>query len=216
MLAEHLVYTAAIAVCAGMLSYRYTGRDVSWIAILVSYAPDLDKVAGGILDAAGFTLLFEGHAIHHGTFHTVAAMGVFGIALAFLLNPLGIRFLDTLVFSSMGFGAHLLEDALVYSANYMYLWPLSWEKLGLAWLNGAEESYNADFFHIANTEVLMIGLVLLLISILIRTRVEGPDWIRHYMPRRMYTALFRPESRAPPAGTGACGETPGSGCGKRH
>jgi hypothetical protein len=196
MLAEHFVYTAAIAIIAGMLSLRYTGRDCSWIVILVSYAPDLDKVLDPVLTRIGFEVLFEGIHIHHGTFHTVAAMIVFGIAIAFLLHPFGIRFFDAFIFTLIGFGAHLFEDALVYPANYMYFWPFSREKFGLAWLPSApfEETYNANFLHIANTEVLFIGLVLLLLVVLVRTVAEGPGWIRWYMPARVFEALFTHQS----------------------
>jgi hypothetical protein len=192
MLAEHLVYSAAIAVIAGMLSFHYTGRDSSWIVILVSYVPDLDKISDAVLNRIGFTVLFEGHSIHHGTFHTIAAMILFGVVLSFLLYPFGIRFFDALIFIITGFAAHLFEDALVYSANYMYLWPFSREKLGLAWLpfNGSEESYNANFFNLANTEVLLIGLAVLLIAVLVRTRFEGPGWIRWYMPEKVYLRYF--------------------------
>lgn len=192
MLAEHLVFTAAVAVLAGMISFRLTGRDSSWIVILVSYAPDLDKVLDPVLNGIGFTVLFEGHTIHHGTLHTVAGMVVFGVVMAFLLNPVGIRFFDTFIFTTIGYGAHLLEDALVYSANYMYLWPFSLEKLGLAWLpmNGSEESYNASLFHLANTEVLLIGLAFLLLACLVRTRIEGSGWIRWYMPGKVYRHFF--------------------------
>jgi hypothetical protein len=186
------VYTTAIAVIAGMLSFRYTGRDCSWIVILVSYAPDLDKILDPILNGIGFTILFEGHTIHHGTFHTVAAMIVFGVFMAFLLHPIGIRFIDAFLFTVVGFGAHLFEDALVYSADYMYLWPLSNEKLGLAWLpiTGSEEIYNANFFHLANTEVLLIGFLFLLLAVLVRTRVEGSGWIRWYLPESVYRKFF--------------------------
>jgi hypothetical protein len=191
MMAEHLVYSAAIAVLAGMISFHLTGRDSSWIVILVSYAPDLDKISDAILNGIGITVLFEGHTIHHGTFHNVAAMIIFGIILAFSLHPFGIRFFDTFVFTLVGFGAHLFEDALVYPANYMYLWPLSSEKLGLAWLPvGSEEVYNATFLHIANTEVLYIGLVFLILALLVRTWAEGTGWIRWYMPEKVYRIFF--------------------------
>jgi len=191
MLAEHLVYTTAVAIFAGMISFRYWGRDSSWIAILVSYAPDLDKALNPILNAIGLFITYDGHTIHHGTFHTIAAMFFFGIVLAFLLHPFGIRFFDAFVFTILGFGAHLFEDALVYPADYMYLWPLSSAKFGLAWLPmGLEESYNANFFGIANTEVLFIGLLLLLIVVAIRTHVEGPGWIRWYMPGSLYRQWF--------------------------
>jgi hypothetical protein len=192
MLAEHLIYSTAIAVIAGMLSFHYTGRDASWIIILCTYIPDLDKVSDLFLNSVGFTVLFEGHTIHHGTFHTVAAMLIFGIVIAFLLHPLGVRFFDALIFTIIGFGAHLFEDALVYPSDYMYLWPLSREKMGLAWLpvGGSEESYTANFFHIANTEVLFIGIAFLLIAIIVRTRVEGSGWIQWYLPENLYQKYF--------------------------
>lgn len=190
MLAEHFVYTAAIAVLAGMLVFRYTGRDSSWIILAVSYAPDLDKITNFFLEGMGLLFMYDGRIIHHGTFHTLAAMLFFGIALAFLLHPLGIRFFESFLFTIIGFGAHLVEDALVYPASYMYLWPLSSQKLGLAWLPvGSEEVYNATFLHIANMEVLGIGCLFLASAIIIRSRAEGSAWIRHYMPERMYRAL---------------------------
>ena len=198
MLAEHLIYSTAIAVIAGMLFFHSTGRDSSWIIILCTYIPDLDKIGDPFLNNIGFTVLFEGNPIHHGTFHNVAAMLIFGVIIAFLLHPLGIRFLDAMIFTIGGFGAHLFEDALVYPSNYMYLWPFSREKLGLAWLpvGGSEESYTADFFHIANTEVLFIGLIFLLIAVLVRTRVEGPGWIRWYLPENLYQKYFVTDKRS--------------------
>jgi hypothetical protein len=62
------------------------------------------------------------------------------------------------------------------------------QDVGLGWLatRGTEEAYNANFFDIANTGVLFIGFLLLLIAVLIRTRVEGPAWIRWYMPEDVY------------------------------
>jgi hypothetical protein len=188
MLAEHLVYSAAVAVFAGMLSFRYTGRDSSWIIVICTFIPDLDKIGDSLLNSLGFTVLFEGHTIHHGTFHNIAVMIIFGIMIAFLLHPFGVRFFDAVIFTIIGIAAHLFEDALVYPSNYMYLWPFSREKIGLAWLpmGGSEESFSADFFHIANTEVLLIGLFLLFVAILIRTRAEGSDWVRWYLPGDLY------------------------------
>jgi membrane-bound metal-dependent hydrolase YbcI (DUF457 family) len=119
-------------------------------------------------------------------------MIIFAVILAFILHPFGIRYFDTVLFTIIGIGSHLFEDALVYPANYMYLWPFSHEKMGLAWLpiSGSEESYSATFFRIANTEVLLIGVALLIIAILIRTRFEGPGWIRWYMPESVYKRYF--------------------------
>jgi hypothetical protein len=193
MLAEHLIYSTAFAIIAGMLSFHYTGRDSSWIIILCTYLPDLDKVGDLILNTIGFTVLFEGHTIHHGTFHNIAAMLIFAVCIAFIIHPFGVRFFDAVIFTITGFCAHLFEDALVYPSNYMYLWPFSREKIGLAWLpvGGSEESYTANFFHIANSEVLFIGLVFLIIAILFRTRVEGSGWIKWYLPDSVYRKYFQ-------------------------
>jgi hypothetical protein len=120
-------------------------------------------------------------------------MIIFAICIAFLLHPTGIRFFDAVIFTIMGFGAHLFEDALVYPSNYMYLWPFSREKLGLALLpvGGTEESYSANFFHIANTEVLFIGLFFLIAAILVRTWIDGSGWIRWYLPGNVYQQYIR-------------------------
>ena len=176
MWAEHFVYSAAIAVIAGMFFYHYTGRDPSWIIILLSLVPDIDYLAT-ILRPFRITIRIDGFLFYHGAFHNLAAMLIIGIIIAYILYLFGIPFLDALIFSVIGFGAHLVEDALVYPAGYAYLWPVISAKTGLGWLTVAfdEERYikATDFFHIANTEVLLIGVVLLIFAILIRTIVEA-------------------------------------------
>jgi len=192
MLAEHIIYSVALAILVGMLFYRFTGRDSSWIIILCAWIPDIDLIANSVLTRSGFTLLFEGHRISHGVFHNIAIMVIFGILLAFLLHPFGIRFFDAFFFAVIGFGAHLFEDALVYKVGYPYLWPFSSEDLGIGLLPNilSEENYFRTFFGIANTEVLIIGLVFLLVALLIRTYWEGSTWIRWYIPHRLYVKLF--------------------------
>jgi len=192
MLAEHIIYSAALAILVGMVFYHYTGRDSSWIIILCAWVPDIDLIANRILTTSGFTLLFEGHRITHGLFHNIAIMVIFSILMAFLLHPFGIRFFDAFFFACIGFGAHLFEDALVYKVGYPYLWPFLSEDLGIGLLPNmlSEENYVRNFFGIANTEVLIVGLVVLLIAIIIRTYGEGPGWIRWYMPDSLYTTLF--------------------------
>jgi hypothetical protein len=193
MLAEHIFYSTAIAILVGMLFYRFTRRDASWIIIFCAWIPDIDLIANRVLTTAGFTVLFEGHRITHGVFHNIAVMLLFGILMAFLLNPFGIRFFDGFFFAVIGFGAHLFEDALVYNPGYAFLWPFSSKLLGLGLLPYMldEEHYARTFFGIANTGVLIIGLVFLLIAIIIRTYSEGPTWIRWYMPEKVYITLFK-------------------------
>ena len=95
-------------------------------------------------------------------------------------------------FLVIGFGAHLVEDALVYTVAYPFLWPFSSVDLvwGLLPNRVSEENYFRDFFGIANTEVLIVGMLFLLVAIIIRTYDEGPSWIRGYLPDRVYVSLF--------------------------
>ena len=192
MLAEHILYSTAIAILVGMVFYRFTRRDSSWIIILCAWIPDIDLIANGVLNRLGFTLLFEGHRITHGVFHNIAIMVIFGILVAFLLHPFGIRFFDALFFAVIGFGTHLFEDALVYKVAYPFLWPISSEEMRGGFLLNfvSEENYVGDFFRIANTEVLIVGMVFLLVAIIIRTYSEGSTWIRWYMPEKVYVTLF--------------------------
>jgi len=193
MVPEHIIYSTAFAIIIGMFFYKYTGRDPSWIIIICSWAPDIDIIMDRVLSSFGFTLLFEGHRIVHGDFHNIAVMVIFGILMAFFLYPLGIKFFDGLFFSIIGFGAHLFEDALVWAHLYRFFWPLSSKAIGLGLLPTMinEEHYIRDFFGIANFEVLIIGLVLLLIAILIRNYLEGRTWIRLYMPTAVYVKFFK-------------------------
>jgi hypothetical protein len=193
MIIEHLFYSIAIAIIVGMLYFKFTGRDYSWIIIICAWIPDFDLIAKSVLNKFGFVVLFEGQPIHHGTFHTIALMVIFAIFMAFLLHPFGIRFIDSLFFATIGFGAHLLEDALVYKVGYMFLWPFSSEILGLGLFPNAlnEENYIKDFFRVANTEVLIIGILFLIVAMIIRTYIEGPTWIRWYLPETIYNKIFR-------------------------
>jgi hypothetical protein len=193
MLAEHIIYSCAIAVIVGMVFLHYTGRDYSWLIILCAWAPDFDILANPILNRLGFTLLYEGHKIAHGDFHNIAIMVIFGIVMAFLLHPLGIKLIYSFVYSVIGFGAHLFEDALVYKVGYRFLWPFSSKIMGLGILTQvqSEEHYISNFYGIANTGVLIIGLIVLCAAIIFRTYVEGRTWIRWYMPNGLYKIIFK-------------------------
>jgi len=181
MLSEHIFYSGAIAILVGMVFYKFTGRDSSWIIILCAWAPDLDFF------------------LHHGIFHNIAFMVIFGIIMAFILKSFGIQFIDAFFFSVIGFGVHLLEDAMVFDVSYPFLWPFSRNNHGLELFPNVLSSrgqYIANFSGIANTEILLIGLLFLVLAIIIRTCIEGPAWIRWYMPENLYRKLsgtFEPE-----------------------
>lgn len=176
MLSEHIFYSGAIAILIGMVFYNYTGRDSSWIIILCAWAPDLD--------------LF----LDHGALHNITIMIIFGVILALILKSFGIKFFDALFFSVIGFGAHLLEDAMVYDVAYPFLWPFSTNNHGLELFPEVISSrghYVANFFRIANTEILIGGLLFLVFAIIIRTYFEGPSWIRWYMPETIYLKISK-------------------------
>jgi hypothetical protein len=103
----------------------------------------------------------------------------------------GVKFFDAVFFSLIGFGAHLAEDALVYNPGWKILWPLSSHEIGFGLFPGVTSGTYGDFFGIAETEVLIVGLVLLLAAIIIRTWADGSfSWIRWYMPGSLYTKFF--------------------------
>ncbi len=173
MILEHLIYSTAIAVVFGMLYYRTSHREYSWLIIASAYAPDVDVFANALLKKVGITVLMFGAPIHHGDFHNIAVLAVYATAVAFVLHPIGIKFRDSLVFAGVGFAAHLFEDALVFNPGYRFLWPLTMERLGLGWM-----SYTPNIYGIADREVLIVGLGLLAGCVLLRTLIEGTGWVR--------------------------------------
>jgi hypothetical protein len=117
-------------------------------------------------------------------------MIIFGIFLAFILKSFGIKFFNAF-FSVIGFGAHLLEDVMVYDVAYPFLWPFSTNNQDLELFPDVISSggyYIESFFRIANTEILIIALLFLVLAIIIRTYFEGPKW-RWYMSENLYLKI---------------------------
>ena len=131
---EHLIYSIAIAIIFGMIYRRVTGRESSWIIVLSAYTPDVDMIADAVLRKIGVTVLVYSAPIDHGDFHNLGVLLVYAVVVSFLLHPLGIRFMDSFIFASVGFAAHLLEDALV-SNGYRTYGHFPSKSLGLACLN---------------------------------------------------------------------------------
>ena len=123
MLFEHLIYSTAIAIIAGMLWFKRTGRDPSWIIIASAYAPDFDIVAGELFKKLDMNILINGAPIRHGDFHNIAFLLLFATAAALVLRLAGMRFGDSFLFAGVGFGAYMFEDALVFKAGYRFQWP---------------------------------------------------------------------------------------------
>jgi hypothetical protein len=81
---------------------------------------------------------------------------------------------------------------MVFDVAYPFLWPFSTINKGLELFPdviSGRGHYIASFFRIANTEILIVGLLFLVLAIIIRTYFEGPTWIRWYMPEKLYLKL---------------------------
>ncbi len=177
MLFEHWIYSTAIAIVAGMMYYRYAGRDYSWIIIASAYVPDFDVIANAAFKKFGITMLIHGNPVKHGDFHNIAVLLLFAVSAALVLHTIGIRLIDSFTFAAIGFGAHLFEDALVFDPGYSFFWPISAQKFGI----GIFE-YHRNWYGIADKEVLIIGLIAVVLCAIIRTVYEGKGWIKRMIP----------------------------------
>lgn len=180
MLSEHLVYSLAIGLAFGAVYQRLTGRNYWWIILASAFIPDLDLIADAALNKMGITVLVFGAPIAHGHFHNILVMLFYAAAMAFLLHPLGIRLMDSFIFASVGFIAHMFEDAIVANPAYPFLYPLTTHRFGIGFFN-----YRADILGIADKEVLIAGIALL-VTVMISLLVMSAFW-----DDRQYRRIFR-------------------------
>lgn len=159
MLLEHLIYNIAIAI---LIYTVYEKRYVLSIIILSAYSPDIDFVTNSILKKIGITLLVYGEPIKHGDFHNILVLLIYGILVALLLNTVKTNMIDSFILACIGFTAHLFEDYIVFNPGYRFFWPISDKIYGIGIIK-----YKADFYGIANTDVLIIGLVAIFLSLII-------------------------------------------------
>ncbi len=74
-----------------------------------AYAPDFDIFVDTILRRVGVTLLIDGNPIKHGSFHNIVVLLLFAFSVALLLHPIGIKFIDSFIFASIGFAAQSIR-----------------------------------------------------------------------------------------------------------
>lgn len=163
MLAEHFVYSTAVAI---LIYTIYRKKECLYIIIGSAYAPDTDIIADYILKKIGIVVLVYGQHVKHGDFHNILVLTLYAISIALLLNTVDVKMRDSFILASIGFGLHLFEDALVFNPGYRFFWPILDKIYGI----GLVTNYNrhTDFFGIANTEVLAIGVVLVILSLVIK------------------------------------------------
>jgi membrane-bound metal-dependent hydrolase YbcI (DUF457 family) len=168
MHAEHWIYSLAIAITIYTI---YEKKYVLSIITLSSYAPDVDYISS-ILRKFGIIIMFEGHPIKHGDFHNILVLLIYALFLTmiFYLTKIKIRIIDSFIFSSIGFGAHLFEDALVYNPAYEFFWPFSNKLYDIGLIK-----YNTDLYGFADKDVLIIGIGLVFLSIIINIIIRGTN-----------------------------------------
>lgn len=169
MLFEHWIYSTAIAIIAGMIHFKKTGRDYSWIIIASAYAPDFDIAADTVFNKLGLPVL----GIRHGDFHNIAVLLLYASLVALVLQVVRYKYLDAFVFAGVGFGAHIFEDILVFNPGYAFFWPASTKTFGIGIVD-----YYPDLYHIADTRVLILGLIAVALCATIRAVYEGKSWIK--------------------------------------
>ena len=173
VLIEHLIYSAALAVIVGMIFVSLTGRDPSWIIIAVAFIPDIDFGLDQLRNIPGITLSFT---IRHGDFHNIMALVFFSLVIAAAASAIRMRTSDAFICAAIGIGAHFYEDAMISKSAYTFFWPFTTHYFGIGILT--EIPYDLI---IANSEVLLVGILLLSGAVCIRTLVEGKGWWKVFL-----------------------------------
>jgi hypothetical protein len=150
MLSEHIIYSTALAILISIPYVKYTGRDPTWIIILMCFAPDIDYFLSFIMPSY----------ISHGDFHNILALIVFTAICSWILVKCGVKTIDAIICTSIGFTAHLLEDAFVYNPAYAFFYPISNDRTGWAIIR---ETFN--LYPFGSTNVIIFGVFLLAIAI---------------------------------------------------
>lgn len=169
MFVEHIIFGIGIAILAGAAGRWPEGRDRSWIVVVGAAAPDIDMtidllhwVMPGIIPLGLLPLPF------HGWFHTLGFLALFAVGAGLILPRAGIGAATAALLAGIGFGSHLIEDALVDSLpGYPYLWPLSHERFVMPVFPGER-----DLFGLANTESLAVALGFAAAAVLVRAAAE--------------------------------------------
>jgi len=67
----------------------------------------------------------------------------------------------------------MFEDALVSNPSYAFFWPFSLQRFGIGVF-----TYTKDWYGMADRDVLLVGLLLLLSAAMLRIAYEGTGWMR--------------------------------------
>ena len=173
MYSEHVVYSLAFAIVAILLLKPKEAGLCTLVIVVSGCIPDIDGIFDLIRHSPTFTDFIIPHMTEHTRiFHTIGALIIYAIIAGVVLYRLkGLAFLTGAFFAGVGFALHLFEDALVYNPAAAFFWPLSSQETGLGWLPNAR-----NFLGIANTEVLLIGLILLATAAGMSLLLRRTEW----------------------------------------
>jgi len=175
MYIEHIVYSLAFGIVAVLL---LKPRDAGWctlIFVVSGCIPDIDGIFDIIRHPPEFTSGLIPHMVEHSRyFHTLGALLVYAIVVGIVFARWqGLKFSECAFFGGAGFAAHLLEDALVYNPSSAVFWPLSPQEVGIGLL-----PHSRDFLSVANTEVLLVGMALLMGAVGTSMFLKKMEWAR--------------------------------------
>ena len=112
-------------------------------------------------------------AFHFRYFHSIGMLLLYAVVVGGLLAYYTrLDFGIMALFAGIGFGAHLLEDVLVYNPASAVFWPISSQEVGIGFFS----SYSRDFLSIADGEVLRIGILLLLLTVGASIHLKRTGW----------------------------------------
>ncbi len=172
-----LSMSASISLLQFLSTLLADQKNAGWYTVVIVVSgcmPDIDGIfsviqcppvfSGGIIPSMAFHLRY---------FHSIGILFVYAVVVAGLLTYYyRLEFRTIALFAGIGFGAHLLEDALVYNPASAVFWPLSSQEVGI----GIFPSYSRDFFSIANGEVFSIGIILLVLVVSSSILAKKTGW----------------------------------------
>lgn len=149
------------AIIAGLIFKHFTGRDTSWLIVVMTIVPDIDFVFQSLL-----LMVKSPFVIYHGDFHNILMMVSFSYVVAWLASNYGMEFSHAFICSNLGMGLHYIEDFISYPPAYAYFYPFSTIEYGIDLIHETRDLY------VVGSEVLGIGLVLLICAVTLRKDYE--------------------------------------------
>lgn len=179
MLLEHGVYTAALAVIVGMIYVQYFPNrlNLAWVVFFAMFIPDTDYIVRIGIEQVTRAQSF----IQHGDFHNVLVLFLASIIIGGIIaRVFKYEYIDTILCFAIGFTAHMLEDAFVYSTSYSYLAPFSWKVQHTGILLSTRDIFFKGIL-VGSTNVMFVGFMFLSLMILIRCSIQGHGWLNTYI-----------------------------------